>query len=71
MIDEPASFQKRMYQNNKDEWISRLNNSTNVTTLKGYFDNPCKEGSQYFQENYQEGVHGNYHNESDNNDKKH
>ena len=24
-------------------------------------DNPYKEGSQYFQEHYQEGVHGNFH----------
>ena len=69
MIDKPASFQKRTDENYKDEWISRLNNSTYVTTLKGWFDNPCKECSQYFQENYQEGVHGNYPNESDNNDK--
>ena len=68
MIDEPASFQKRTDKNYKDKWISRLNNSTNVTTLKGCFDNPYKEGSQYFQENYQKGVHGNYHSESDNND---
>ena len=37
--------------------------------LKRVLDNPCKEGSQYFQENDQEVVHGNYHNESDNNDK--
>ena len=68
MIDEPASFQKRT-ENYKDEWISGLNNSTNVTTLKGWFDKPCKECSQYFQEHFQEGVHGNYPNESDNNDK--
>ena len=69
MIDEPASFQKRSDENYKDEWISRLNNSTNETTLKGWFDNPCKEGSQYIQENYEEGDHGNYHNESDKLDK--
>ena len=69
MIDEPESFQKIINENYKDEWISKLNNSTNVTTLKGCFDNSCKEGFQYFQENYQEGVYRNYHNESDNNDK--
>ena len=59
MIYEPASFQKRTDENYKDKWISRLHNSTNVTTLKVWVDNPCKECSQYFQENYQE-VHGNY-----------
>ena len=58
MIDEPTSFQKRTDENDKDEWIARLHNSTNVTALKGWVDNPCKECSQYFQENYQEGVHG-------------
>jgi hypothetical protein len=52
MIDEPASFQKRIDENYKDKWISRLKNSTNITILKGWFDNPCKECSQYFQENY-------------------
>ena len=69
MNNEPASFQKKTDEKYKEEWISRLNNSTNVTTLKGCFDNPCKKDSQNFQEKYQEGVHGNYHNESDNNDK--
>ena len=69
MINEPASFQKRTDEKYKEEWVSRLNNSTNITTLKGCFDNPCKKGSPYFQEKYQEGVHGYYHNESDNNDK--
>ena len=69
MIDEPASFQKITDENYKDVWISRLDNSTIETALKWWFDNPCKECSQYFQENYQEGVHGNYLNESDKNDK--
>ena len=69
MIKKPASFPKRTDEKYKEEWISRLNKSTNVNTLKGCFGNPCKKGSQYFQEKYQEGVHGNHHNESDNNDK--
>ena len=41
----------------------------NIQTKQGWLDNPCKKCSQYFQENYEEGVHGNYPNESDNNDK--
>ena len=70
MIDEPTSFLKRSDENYKDEWISRLNNSKSVKkNLKGWFDIPCKECSQYFQENYQVGVYGNYPNESDNSDK--